>query len=154
MCRMRCRRRYREPAKSTVLATDDAGQIGKAKKGKINGSHGIFAVPAHVAQESTALNVLRTGLTPGKTKNAVPIPHEALELSKRPVPIESYSGWKFFGGVRYAPAGSISTTKGALSRTCTLVSPKVLIYGPDGVFYVGIASAGGLYIYGQTGGGE
>lgn len=134
--------------------TDDAGQIGIARTGTINGSQGIFAVPAHVAHESTALKVLRTGLTPGKTKNAIPIPNVALELFRRPVPIGPYSGWKFFGGVRYAPAGSINTNTGALSKTSTLVGPKVLIYGPDGVFYVGIATAGGLYIYGQTGGGE
>lgn len=137
-----------------VHLTDDAGQFGIAKTGTINGSHGIFAVPAHVAQESTALKVLRTGLTPGRTKNAVPIPDEALELFKRPVPVGPDSGWKFFGGVRYAPAGSLSTATGELARSGSLIGPKVLIYGPDCVFYVGIATAGGLYIYGQTGGGE
>jgi hypothetical protein len=137
-----------------VHLTDDAGQFGIAKTGTINGSHGIFAVPAHVAKESTALKVLRTGLTPGRTKNAVDIPDAALELFKRPIPVGPYSGWKFFGGVRYAPSGSLSTTTGALSRTSSLVGPKVLIYGPDGVFYVGIATAGGLYVYAQTGDGQ
>ncbi len=138
-----------------VHLTDDAGQFGIAKTGTINGSHGIFAVPAHVASESTALKVVRTGLwPPTKTKNAIPIPDEALELFKRPVPVGLYSGWKYFGGVRYAPAGSLSTATGALSRTSSLIGPKVLIYGPDGVFYVGIATAGGLYIYGQAGGGK
>jgi RHS repeat-associated protein len=141
-------------ASKLVHLTNEAGDIGIAATGAIRGSHGIFAVPAHVARESTVLKVLRTGLTPGKTTNAVPIPDEALALFKRPIPIGPYSGWKFFGGVRYAPSGSLSTATGTLTRTSSLVGPKVLIYGPDGVFYVGIATAAGLYIYAQTGGGE
>lgn len=137
-----------------VHLTDDAGDIGIAKTGTIKGSHGIFAVPPEVAAEATTLKVLRTGLTPGKTKNAVPIPDEALALFNRPIPIGPYSAWKYFGGVRYSPAGTINTTSGTLSPTSTLIGPKVLIYGPDGVFYVGIATVCGLYIYEQTGGGE
>ncbi|MGC1274207.1 MAG: hypothetical protein WBC44_10910 [Planctomycetaceae bacterium] len=133
-----------------VHLTDDAGAFGIVRTGTIRGSHGIYAVPAHVATESTALKVLRTGLSPGKTKNAVPIPDEALSLFNRPVPVGPYSGWKYFGGVRYADPGSISTTTGALTRSSSLFGPKVLIYGPDGVFYVGIATEAGLYIYGQT----
>ena len=112
-------------------------------------------MPAHVAKESTALKVLRTGLyPPAKTKVPVAIPDKALALFKRPVPVGPYSAWKFFGGVRYAPAGSLSTASGTLSRAGALVGPKVLIYGPDGIFYIGIATAGGLYVYAQTGDGE
>jgi hypothetical protein len=130
-----------------IHLTDEAGESGILASNSLNGRHGIFAVPAEVATESTALKVLRTGLTPDKTTNFVRIPDAATSLFSRPVPIGPYSAWKYFGGVRYAPAGSLNMTSGALSTSSSLIGPRTLIYGPDALFYGGAAAIGGTYYY-------
>lgn len=130
-----------------IHLTDEAGETGILATNSLNGKHGIFAVPSKVADESTALKVLRTGLTPDKTTNFVRIPDAATSLFTRPVPIGPYSAWKYFGGVRYAPAGSLNMTSGALSTSSSLIGPRTLIYGPDALFYGGAAAIGGTYYY-------
>jgi len=101
-----------------------------------------------VSAESTALKVARTGLTPNKTTNFVNIPEAANSLFTQPVPIGPYSAWKYLGGVRYAPAGSINMSTGAFSSGGSLIGPRTLIYGPDALFYGGAATIGGAYYYG------
>lgn len=94
------------------------------------------------------MKVLRTGLTPGKTTHFVPVPQSATGLFQRPIPIGPYSAWKYAGGVHFAPPGSINMTSGAFTGSTSLIGPRVLIYGPDVLFYGGIGTAGGLYLYG------
>ena len=65
---------------------------------QIIGRQGIFAVPAAVADESTLWKVLRTGIWPANTTNAIPIPEAATALFRRPIPIGSYSLWKYWEG--------------------------------------------------------
>jgi hypothetical protein len=134
-----------------IHLTDEAGRVGIGSSGRIIGSHGIFAVPAEVAAESTILKVLRTGLPPSRTANVIPIPEAAAGSFQRPVPIGPFSAWKYFGGTYYAPAGAINTTTGAFTAGSSLIGPRLLIYGPDGVLYVGVATAGGLYLYSSSG---
>lgn len=144
----------RRAAKGTpglVHLTDQAGLAGISQSGSIVGRHGIFAVPEFVTAESTAMKVARTGLSPAKTANFVPIPPGAQGLFQQPVPIGPYSAWKYFGGVRYAQPGAISTATGAFTPASSLIGPKALIYGPDALFYGGAAAAGGIYLYGGGG---
>lgn len=136
------------PGSQLIHLTDEAGQAGIRSSQLIIGRHGIYAVPESVAGESTALKLARTGLTrPSRTKQFVPIPDAAASIFQRPVPIGPYSGWKYVGGVRYAPAGSISTATGAFTPSSTIVGPNLLIYGPDVLFYGGLGATGGLYWY-------
>jgi len=134
-----------------VHLTDEAGQAGIGTSQQIIGRHGIFAVSENVGAESTGMKVLRTGLTPSRTVQSVPIPDAATGLFQRPVPIGPYSGWKYFGGVHYASPGSISTATGAFTPFSTIIGPNVLIYGPDALFYGGVGAAGGIYWYGTSG---
>jgi len=134
-----------------VHLTDEAGRAGIGSSQQIIGRHGIFAVPESVAAESTAMKVVRTGLTPARTAQAVPIPDAAVPLFQRPVPIGPYSGWKYLGGVQYASPGSISTATGAFTPSATIIGPNMLIYGPDALFYGGVGAAGGIYWYGTSG---
>jgi RHS repeat-associated protein len=135
-----------------VHLTDTAGATGISEAGSIVGRNGIFAVPSYVADESTAMKVLRTGLTPARTTEAVPIPSAAEGLFQQPVPIGPYSAWKYFGGVRYTSPGAISTATGAFTPVPSLLGPGTLIYGPDALFWGGVGTAGA--IYGQSGGGQ
>lgn len=80
------------------------------------------------------------------------IPEGAADLFQQPVPIGPYSAWKYFGGVQYAPAGSLDTINGIFTPTSALIGPRTLIYGPDVLLYGGAATAGGLYLYGSRGG--
>ena len=70
-----------------VHLTDDAGLAGINQSGSIVGSHGVFAVPGYVTAESTAMKVARTGLSPAKTAQYVPIPQGAQQLFQQPMPI-------------------------------------------------------------------
>jgi RHS repeat-associated protein len=133
-----------------VHLTDTAGKAGIDASGQIIGRQGIFAVPESVANESTFSKVLRTGLAPGRTTQAVPIPEAATELFKRPTPIGPYSAWKYFGGTYYAAPGAINTTTGAFTKGSSLIGPRLLIYGPDGILYAGAATAGGTYWYASS----
>ncbi|MDA3961458.1 MAG: hypothetical protein PF961_11760 [Planctomycetota bacterium] len=133
-----------------VHLTDEAGETGIAASNTLRGNHGIFAVPATVGSESTALQVLRTGLTPDKTTNLVNVPGSAANLFTRPVPLGPYSAWKYFGGVRYAPAGSVNMTTGAYSAGGSIIGPNTLIYGPDVLFWSGVGAAGGIYTYAES----
>jgi hypothetical protein len=135
-----------------VHLTDTAGATGISESGSIVGRNGIFAVPSYVADESTAMKVLRTGLTPARTTDGVPIPSAAEGLFQQPVPIGPYSAWKYFGGVRYASPGAISTATGAFTPVPSLLGPGSLIYGPDALFWGGVGTAGA--IYGNSGGGQ
>jgi len=132
-----------------IHLTDDAGYAGINQSQSLIGNRGIFAVPETVASESTALKVLRTGLDPAKTQNFVKVPDSATGLFQRPLPVGPYSAWKYFGGVRYGPAGSINTATGAFSPASTLFGPRSLIYGPDALFYGGAAASGGYYLSGE-----
>ncbi|MBI2926645.1 MAG: RHS repeat-associated core domain-containing protein, partial [Verrucomicrobia bacterium] len=129
---------------SLVHLTDNAGLAGINQSGAIVGKHGIFAVPRYVTAESTAMKVVRTGLSPLKTSEFVPIPQAAQGLFRQPMPIGPYSAWKYFGGVRYAPAGAISTATGAFTSAGSLLGPGTLIYGPDVLFYGGTCAAAWL----------
>ena len=133
--------------KKLIHLTDAAGEAGIGASNSLRGTHGIFAVPSNVTVESTAMKVGRTGLTPDKTTNFVNIPEAANSLFTRPVPIGPYSAWKYFGGVRYAPAGSINMSTGTFSASGSLIGPRTLIYGPDALFYGGAAAIGGAYYY-------
>jgi hypothetical protein len=135
-----------------VHLTDEAGLAGINQSGSIVGRNGVFAVPDYVAGQSTAMKVARTGLTPSRTTQFAPVPQSAQALFQRPVPIGPYSAWKYFGGVRYAPPGSINMATGAFSPISSLIGPSTLIYGPDVLFYGGAATAGGFYLY--SGGGQ
>jgi hypothetical protein len=130
-----------------VHLTNAAGRVGIETSGQIVGRHGIFAVPEAVAQESTAMKVLRTGLPPSRTAQAVPIPEAATQFFRRPVPIGLYSAWKYLGGTYYAAPGTINTATGAFTSGSWLIGPRLLIYGPDGAIYVVIAIGGGIYWY-------
>jgi hypothetical protein len=134
-----------------VSLTDDAGRAGIGSSQQIIGRHGIFAVPESAAGQSTAMKVVRTGLTAARTAQAVPIPDAAVPLFHRPVPIGPYSGWKYLGGVQYASPGSISTATGAFTPSSTIIGPNMLIYGPDAAAYGIIGAAGGVYWYGTSG---
>jgi hypothetical protein len=134
-----------------VHLTDTTGLSGITDSQTIIGNHGIFAVPESVAEESTLVKVLRTGLTPSRTAEAVPIPDAAAGIFQSPTPIGPYSAWKYFGGVQYTSPGSISTVTGAFTPSSTIVGPNMLIYGPDVLFYGGVGTAGGLYWYGTSG---
>lgn len=85
---------------------------------------------------------------PAQTTNFVNIPEAATGLFTRPVPIGPYSAWKYFGGVRYAPSGSLNMSTGALTPGGSMIGPRTLIYGPDALFYGGAAAIGGAYYYG------
>jgi RHS repeat-associated protein len=138
-----------------VHLTDQAGLAGISKPGaSIEGPRGIFAVPAQVARESTALKVLRTGLPPSKTAVSIPIPPSAAGLFQRPLPIGPYSAWKYLGGVRFAPPGGINAVSGAFTPSASLVGPRVLIYGPDVLFYSYGAAGFGLYQSGKSSSGN
>lgn len=130
-----------------VHLTDAAGRAAIESSGQIVGRHGIFAVPEAAAHESTALKVLRTGLLPNRTAQAVPIPEAATALFRRPVPIGPYSAWKYFGGTYYAAPGAINTATGAFTSGSSLIGPRLLIYGPDGAIYVVVATARGIHWY-------
>jgi hypothetical protein len=130
-----------------VHLTNAAGRVGIETSGQIVGRHDIFAVPEAVAQKSTVLKVLRTGLPPSRTAQAVPIPEAATQLFRCPVPIGLYSAWKYFGGTYYAAPGTINTITGAFTSGSSLIGPRLLIYGPDGAIYVVIAIGGGIYWY-------
>jgi hypothetical protein len=99
-----------------IHLTDAAGEAGIMTSNSLNGRRGVFAVPAYVGSESTALKVARTGLIPAQTSNFVSVPQAATGLFRRPVPIGPYSAWKYFGGVRFSPPGSVSMSTGAFSR--------------------------------------
>lgn len=116
----------------------------------LNGSRGIFAVPSYVANESTALKIARTGLMPAQTSNFVNVPQAATSLFQRPIPIGPYSAWKYFGGVRYTPSGSINVSTGTFTPRSSLIGQKTLIYGPDAILYGGGAALGGYYLYNQS----
>jgi len=107
-------------------------------------------VPEPVANESTVWRVLRTGLPTSRTTYTVPIPELATELFRRPVPIGPYSAWKFFGDTHFAPPGAINTATGVFTRGTSRIGPRLLIYGPDGLFYLGVATAAGLYCYASS----
>jgi hypothetical protein len=131
-----------------VHLSDNPGLAGINQSSRIVGKRGIFAVPEYVTAESTVMKVVRTGLSPAKTAEFVPIPKSAQRLFQQPVPIGPYSAWKYFGGVRYAPPGTISTISGAFTPASSLIGPNILIYGPDVLFYgCGAAAADGLYTY-------
>lgn len=127
-------------APSLVHLTDDLGKAGILNSGQIVGARGIFAVPAAVADETALWKLLRTGLLPGRTANAIPIPEAAAGLFSRPVPLGPFSGWLYLGGTRYAPAGAINLATGAFSASPSLIGPATLIYGADGAIYLGTAS--------------
>lgn len=131
-----------------IHLTDEVGEAGITASNSLRGNHGIFAVPSSVAGESTALKVTRTGVMPAQTTNFVNIPEAATGLFTRPVPIGPYSAWKYFGGVRYAPSGSLNMSTGALTPGGSMIGPRTLIYGPDALFYGGAAAIGGAYYYG------
>jgi hypothetical protein len=138
------------PAPSGLIhLTNDTGLGGITRTSTIIGQHGIYAVPDYVAGESTAMKVLRTGLMPGNTQNAVPIPNAATSLFQRPLPIGPYSAWKYFLGVRYAAPGVINTVDGSFTATPSLIGPRTLIYEPDGLFY---GTGAGLYLRANQGG--
>lgn len=141
-----------ESTPSLIHLTDESGLAGIITDSAIIGGNGMFAVPESVANESTAIRVLRTGLSPSKTENFVQIPNIATNLFSRPLPIGPYSAWKYFGGVQYAPAGSLNIATGAFTPVPSLLGPKMLIYGPDVLFYGGVATAGGTYYYTSQGG--
>ncbi|MBU6410519.1 MAG: hypothetical protein KGR98_09040 [Verrucomicrobia bacterium] len=141
-----------ETPSGLVHLTDRAGAAGINQSGSIVGRRGIFAVPETVEAESTVAKVARTGLTPARTTEAVPIPSAANTLFQRPIPIGPYSGWKYLGGVRYAPPGAINTATGAFTPMSSVIGPGTLIYGPDVLFWGGVGTAAGLSIY--SGGGQ
>ncbi len=99
-----------------VHLTSNAGKAGIEASGQIIGRHGIFAVPEAVANESTVLKVLRTGVSPSGTAHAIPVPDAATELFRRPIPIGPYSAWKYFGANYYAPPGAVNTATGHSQR--------------------------------------
>ena len=131
-----------------IHLTDASGEAGITASNSLRGRYGIFAVPSNVAGESTGLRVIRTGLSPAKTTNFVNIPETANKLFTRPVPVGPYSAWKYSGGVRYAPSGSINMCTGEFSSSSSLIGPRTLIYGPDLIFYGGAMTIGGVYYYG------
>jgi hypothetical protein len=130
-----------------IHLTDAAGKAGIERSGQIIGRQAIFAVPEAVGTESTAMKVLRTGVPPSKTANAVPIPDAATGLFSRPVPIGPYSAWKYFGETYYAPGGAINTATGAFTRGSSLIGPRLLMYGPDGLIYLGVITSAGITWY-------
>ncbi len=132
-----------------IPLTNAEGEAGILSSRKLIGNRGIFAVPESVAAESTAMKVARTGLMPGETTTFVRVPEAATGLFKQPVPVGPYSAWKYFGGVRYAPPGSINMTTGALAPGSSLLGPRTLIYGPDVLFWGGVGTAVGIYLYGE-----
>jgi hypothetical protein len=66
------------------------------------------------------------------------------------VAVPNIPGWKYLGGVRYAPPGSINMTTGAFTPGSALLGPRTLIYGPDVLFWGGAGTAGGIYLYGES----
>jgi hypothetical protein len=122
--------------------TSPEGKAGIEGSGQLVGKKGIFAVPAPVADESTLAKVVRTGLTPDKTTDSVPVPGAATGLFEQPTPIGPYSLLKRLGGVRFAPPGSIDVTTGAFTPSGALVGPAALIYGPDFLAYGALVGIG------------
>src|SRR5581483_9515103 len=57
-----------------VHLTSAEGEAGIRESGQVIGRKGIFAVPESAADQSVAVRVARTGLTPNKATNVVPLP--------------------------------------------------------------------------------
>lgn len=136
-----------------VHFTDDVGAAGIRQSEQLIGKTGIFALPAQYADEGVGAVVARTGLTPGKATNYVELPSAAESLFTRPTPIGPYSAWKYFGGVQYAPPGTIDMATGAFTPMRSLIGPRTLIYGPDALFYAGAGAFAG-WAYSMLGGAE
>ncbi|HEY8748160.1 MAG TPA: hypothetical protein VIM11_09315 [Tepidisphaeraceae bacterium] len=134
-------------AQALVHLTDAAGVQGIGETGTIIGEHGIFALPESAAGQSTLTKVIRSGLMPARTAEAVPIPAGAQGLFQRPIPVGLFSGWKYFSGVRFAPAGTISTASGEFITGSSLIGPRTLIYGPDLLINGTATGLTGLYLY-------
>ena len=134
------------PSGNLIHLTNAQSESRILSSGILTGRRGIFAVPENIATESTGMRILRTGLMPSDTTTFVRVPKVMAGLFKQPVPLGPYSLWKYLGGVRYAPPGSINITKGTFMHGPTLVGPKTLMYGPDVLFWGGV----GTYWYNQS----
>lgn len=133
-----------------VHLTSRAKQAEIAASQELRGARGIFALEREAAESAgTAERVLRTGLTPEKTKALVSIPEAASGQFKRPLAIGPYSAWKRLGGVYFSEPGTIALgpegMAGAFSASSALIGPRTLIYGPDIAGYI-LAGGAGVYL--------
>jgi hypothetical protein len=134
----------REPL---IHLTDQGGKQRILEMGVIIGTAGIYAVPADVATEPVLWKVLRTGLSPWQTTDAVEIPPQHLALFRRALPVGPYSTWKRWGEVYFASACRIAISTDQWDPTPRLRNPRVLVYGPDVVLYAGLLIAVVLRLY-------
>ena len=102
----------------------------------LRGKRGIFAVPAHVADESWVWKVVRTGLKAAKTTHSVRIPAVAASRFSRPVPLGPYSAWKFLGEVFFARSGAINLKDGTWQSARTWFGARTIIYALDILTYL------------------
>ena len=118
-----------------VHLTDETGLQGIRQSGQIVGTHGIYAVPAEIAEQSTLIRVIRTGLPPSRTTQLVPIPEETLVYFRRPIPIGPYSAWQRLSGIHYAPPGHLDLATGILIRKPAWWGPGMSTYAMDAGIY-------------------
>ncbi len=119
-----------------VHLTNDRGAAGINASGTINGPKGIFVIGESAAKQPVWVRVLRTGVTPDKARNVVPIPEGANVHLESVVPIGPYSLIKNLGGVRFAPPGSINLQTGVFTpANGSILGPRALVYGPDALVY-------------------
>lgn len=128
-----------------VHLTSEEGYAGITSSGTLRGSQGIYAVPAHVAQESTALRVARTLLRPGHTRQAIPIPQRALPVFSRPLPVGPVSAYQRLMGVYRAPAGVIDLASGQFTASGSRlanITGQFFPYGADAMIWISGAAIG------------
>jgi hypothetical protein len=124
-----------------IHLTDEQGAGRVNKERVLRGAHGIFAVPEYVQHEDEFWKVLRTGLPPSRTTHHVNIPDPAIQKFSRRIPIGPYSAWKYFGEVFVAPPGEIDQTNGTFKETKPWYGPRLILYGPDVLFYLALVAA-------------
>ena len=126
-----------------VHLTNKIGYKGIKSDNKIKGRIGIFAVQEDIVSQSTFMKMVRTGVFPAaKTDFSVSIPKLANSWFKSVRPIGPYTLWKWAGGVRFAPPGSINTTTGVFTPSAHIIGTRALIYGPDALFYSFLTGVG------------
>lgn len=83
--------------------------------GKLIGNS--YAGPASNATQSTLVKVLRTGISPNKTTEAITISGEATKAFSKVVPTGPLTGLQRMLGHQYTAKGTLDLTTGAFTRT-------------------------------------
>lgn len=128
-----------------IHLTSEEGYAGITSSGTLRGSQGIYAIPEHVARESTALRVARTLLRPSQTQQVVSIPQSAQSIFSRPLPVGPVSTYQRLMGVYRAPAGVIDLASGQFTASGSRlanITGQFFPYGVDAMIWVSGAAVG------------